>query len=174
MTDPEPAVPAPQRNMLEEFLDSWDKNNIIVLNLLKALPPGALGIKPMDGSLTLGQHFSHLHSVRLDLVKENAPDVVTDATADEWADERDPARHTAQLEESSRVVREAVASRVASGRAMNLHYDSPLLLIQHLLWHEAYHYGQIKLALKLAGQALPDKEMGRVSWGVWMRRTKQP
>jgi hypothetical protein len=34
---------------------------------------------------------------------------------------------------------------------MTLHYDHPILLLQHMLWHEGYHHGQIKLALKLAG-----------------------
>jgi hypothetical protein len=30
---------------------------------------------------------------------------------------------------------------------MNLHYDHPILLLQHMLWHEGYHHGQMKLAL---------------------------
>jgi hypothetical protein len=28
---------------------------------------------------------------------------------------------------------------------MNLHYDH--LLLQHMLWHEGYHHGQMKVAL---------------------------
>jgi hypothetical protein len=43
---------------------------------------------------------------------------------------------------------------------MNLHYDHPILLLQHMLWHEGYHHGQMKLALKLAGRPLTD-EPGR-------------
>jgi uncharacterized damage-inducible protein DinB len=53
---------------------------------------------------------------------------------------------------------------------MNLHYDHPILLLQHMLWHEGYHHDQIKLALKLAGHPLTDKEAGPVTWGVWMRK----
>ena len=34
---------------------------------------------------------------------------------------------------------------------MDQHYDHPILLMQHMVWHEGYHHGQIKLALKLAG-----------------------
>jgi len=41
---------------------------------------------------------------------------------------------------------------------MDLHYDHPILFLQHMIWHEGYHHGQIKLALKLMGHTLTDKE----------------
>jgi hypothetical protein len=44
-------------------------------------------------------------------------------------------------------------------------------MLQHLIWHEGYHHGQIKLALKLAGQPLGDREIGPGTWGVWMRKS---
>jgi hypothetical protein len=52
---------------------------------------------------------------------------------------------------------------------MDLHYDHPILLVQHMIWHEGYHHGQIKLALKAAGRPLSDGEAGPITWGVWMR-----
>jgi uncharacterized damage-inducible protein DinB len=79
---------APNQRLLEALLDSWDRNNTILLNLLRALPEGGL--------------------------------------------------------EAS--------------------------LLQHMLWHEGYHHGQIKLALKLAGRPMIDEEAGPVTWGVWMRK----
>ena len=89
---------------------------------------------------------------------------------EEWVVERDPDRIAQMLNESAKVVRDAVKSRVEAGRDMNLHYDHPILLLQHMLWHEGYHHGQIKLALKAAGRPLTDKEAGPVTWGVWMRK----
>jgi uncharacterized damage-inducible protein DinB len=53
---------------------------------------------------------------------------------------------------------------------MDRHYDHPILLLQHMLWHEGYHHGQMKLALKLAGRPLADEDAGPLTWGVWMRR----
>jgi uncharacterized damage-inducible protein DinB len=47
------------------------------------------------------------------------------------------------LNESARAVWDAVESPA------NLHYDHPILLLQHMLWHESYHHGQIKLTLKI-------------------------
>ena len=55
------------------------------------------------------------------------------------------------LNDSAKAVRDAVRSRVEAGRDMDLHYDHPILLLQHMLWHEGYHHGQMKLALKVAG-----------------------
>jgi uncharacterized damage-inducible protein DinB len=40
-----------------------------------------------------------------------------------------------------------------------------------MLWHEDYHHGQIKLALKLAGCPIPDQDAGPLTWGVWMRKS---
>ena len=74
------------------------------------------------------------------------------------------------LNDSAKAVRDAVGSRVEAGQDMILHYDHPILLLQHMLWHEGYHHGQIKLALKVTGRPLTDQEAGRVTWGVWMRK----
>jgi hypothetical protein len=40
-----------------------------------------------------------------------------------------------------------------------------------MLWHEGYHHGQIKLALKLAGRSLTDDEAGPRTWHVRMEKT---
>jgi len=39
------------------------------------------------------------------------------------------------------------------------------------VWHEGYHHGQIKLALKIAGQPFDDEEIGPVTWDVWMLKS---
>ena len=54
---------------------------------------------------------------------------------------------------------------------MQQHYDHPLLFLQHMIWHEGYHHGQIKLALKLAGHPFDDEEIGPLTWDVWMNKT---
>jgi hypothetical protein len=39
-----------------------------------------------------------------------------------------------------------------------------------MIWHEGYHHGQIKIALKAAGLQMDDEEMGPATWGVWMKK----
>ena len=64
--------------------------------------------------------------------------------------------------------------KVETGAAMTLHYDHPILLLQQMVWHEGYHHGQIKLALKLAGMPLNDEQIGALTWRVWMDKTTPP
>jgi hypothetical protein len=42
---------------------------------------------------------------------------------------------------------------------MNLRYDPPILLLQHAVWHEGYHHGQMKLAHRLAGYPITDEDV---------------
>ncbi len=39
-----------------------------------------------------------------------------------------------------------------------------------MLWHEGYHHGQMKLALKIAGRVITNEDAGPITWGVWMRK----
>jgi len=161
---------ASDQPLLELLLDSWDRNNTILLNLLGALPEGGLEAKPMPGSPSVVELFTHIHYVRLVFVFEDAPEFARKLPEKEWVVERDRGRIAQMLNDSAKAVRDAVKSRVEAGRDMNLHYDHPILLLQHMIWHEGYHHGQIKLALKLAGRPLTDEEAGPVTWAVWMRK----
>lgn len=158
-------------NLLEALLDSWDRNNTILVNLLRALPEGGLDAKVMDGSPSVARMFMHMHYVRLIFVSEDAPEFAGPLPEGEWRNERNPERIAAMLNESARVVRNAVQGRLQSGQEMDLHYDHPILLLQHMIWHEGYHHGQIKLALKVAGHSFDDEEIGPVTWDVWMDKT---
>ena len=156
--------------LLEALLDSWDRNNTILVNLLRAVPEGGLAVRAMEGSPLVAELFTHIHYVRLVFVLEDAPEFAARMPEGEWAGERDPERIAQMLNESAKAVWDALKSRVEAGRNMDLHYDHPVLLLQHMLWHEGYHHGQIKLALKLAGRPISDKEAGPVTWSLWMRK----
>jgi hypothetical protein len=89
--------------VLDALLDSWDRNNTILVNLLRALPDGALELAPAAGGWSIGQLFTHVHH--------------------------------------------------------------PIPMLQHLIWHEGYHHGQIKLALTQAGEAFDDEAIGPAHLG---------
>ena len=165
-------------SLLPALLDSWNRNNLILLNLLRIMPEGGLGVRTRDDGPTVAQQLTHLHTVRLSLVEENAPEFVPSLVPalrpeEEWADERHPARIAQMLRTSAVAVHDAVQGRMAKDEAMQLHYDHPLLMLQHLIWHEGYHHGQIKLALKLAGHPIADRDAGPLTWGVWMNKEPQ-
>ena len=156
--------------LLDALLDSWDRSNTILLNLLRTVPEGGLDAKTMEGSPSVAQMFTHIHFVRLVFVLEDAPEFASKLPDAEWVVERDPNRIAEMLNRSAKVVRDAVKNKVETGAAMNLHYDHPILFLQHMLWHEGYLHGQIKLALKLAGRPISDDDAGPVTWDIWMRK----
>jgi uncharacterized damage-inducible protein DinB len=162
---------ASNRSLLDALLDSWDRNNAILLNLLHALPEGGLETRTMESSPSVAELFTHIHYVRLVFVLEDAPEFARELPKEEWLDERDRSRIAQSLNESAQAVRDAVKRKVETGLDMNLHYDHPILLLQHMLWHEGYHHGQIKLALKVAGRPISNEKAGPLTWGIWMRKT---
>ena len=160
--------------LLDTLLDSWDRNNTILTNLVRALPEGGMDVRAMESSPSVAQMLTHIHYVRMVFVSEDAPefapDFVEPGPEGEWAVERDRERLVQMLDESAKTVRHAVKGRLEAGREMDLHYDHPILMLQHMIWHEGYHHGQIKLALKLAGMPLANKDIGPVTWRVWMQK----
>src|ERR1700733_11608904 len=93
---------ARDRFLLDALLDSWDRNNTILLNLLRALPDGGLEVRVMEGSPSVAEMFTHIHYVRLVFVLEDAPEFARKLPEEEWAGERDPLRIAQMLNESAK------------------------------------------------------------------------
>jgi uncharacterized damage-inducible protein DinB len=156
--------------LLAALLDSWDRNNTVLLNLLGALPDGGLEARAMAGSPTVAEMFTHLHHERMVSVLENAPEHAGQVPAQEWNPERDARRIAEMLHESGTRVRDAIKARVEGDRALDLDFAHPIQLLLFLIFHEGYHHGQIKLALKAAGCPIADADAGPLTWSVWRAR----
>lgn len=158
------------QRLLDALLDSWDRSNTILVNLLRVLPEGALDLKAMKDSPSIAELFSHIHYVRLVFLSEDAPEFATKLPEKEWLPERDRNRLAQALNKSAKAVRDAVKSKIETSQDMKAHYDHPILFLQHMIWHEGYHHGQIKLALKLTGHPMSNREAGPITWQIWMRK----
>lgn len=158
--------------LLDALLDAWDRNNAITVNLLHAVPADGFEDRAADGSPSVGEMFAHMHGTRLWLVAEDAPELAGGAKL-ERVTGADRERLAAMLDDSAQRVKEAVRGRLASGRPMDTHYDHPTLMLHHLIWHEGYHHGQVKLALKRAGRPFDDQAIGPTTWDVWMDKRPQ-
>ena len=159
-----------KHRLLDTLLDSWDRNNRVLLNLLRAIPAGGLDARAAEGSPTVAQMFTHMHHERMVSVLENAPEHAGRVPEQEWNPERDTDRISQWLEESAGCVRDAVKGRVEADRALDQDFAHPVQLLQFLIFHEGYHHGQIKLALKAAGCPIADAEAGPLTWDVWRAR----
>jgi uncharacterized damage-inducible protein DinB len=126
----------------------------------------------MSGSPSVAEMFTHMHFVRLIFLSEDAPEFAGPLPSREWVNEVDADRIAEELEKSAKAVRDAVESRIQSGQEMKLHYDHPLLFFQHMIWHEGYHHGQIKLGLKVTGHPFEDEEIGPRTWDIWLDKSQ--
>ena len=106
---------ASNHHLLEALLDSWDRNNTITVNLLRAVPDGTMDASAMPGSPSIATLFVHMHYVRLVFVAEDAPEFARPMPREEWAAEHDRDRLAQMFDESARAVRDAV--RAVSSRA---------------------------------------------------------
>jgi uncharacterized damage-inducible protein DinB len=158
------------QQLLDALLTSWDRNNTILVNLVRSLPEGGLEARAMEGSPSVSAMFTHIHHERMVSVFEEAPEFAGKVPVSEWEAERDVDRIAQILNESAKRVQDAVQSRVETGRQMDLNYDHPILLIQLLIFHEGYHHGQMKLALKSAGRTIADDQAGPITWDIWRRK----
>ena len=162
-------MPQPsEARLLDDLLDSWARNNTIVVNLMRAIPAAAMDARATPTSPSVAEMFAHMDYVRRAFVQEDAPEISVTVSRNEWTADPDRERLAQLFDESAAAVAEAVRSRLLAGRDMDRHYDHPILLLQHMVWHEGYHHGQIKLALKLAGHGLDDEVAGPITWDVWM------
>ena len=157
-------------DVLRATLDGWDRNNAVLINLLRLVPNGGLEARTMPGSPTVAQMFTHMHHERMVSVLENAPEFAGTMPAREWDPVDSTDRIETMLRESGWRVRDAVAGRADAGRPLDRDFAHPVHLIQFLIFHEGYHHGQIKLALKVAGLAMSDGAAGPLTWNVWRAR----
>lgn len=160
--------------LLAVVLDSWDRNNQVLVNLLSAVPDHVLPTRVLDDSMSVVGMFAHIHYCRALFAWENAPDIAPVEPSKDVFRETDRAKLIGLLAESARAVRDVVRDRIETGRQLDRWYDHPLLFLQHMIWHEGYHHGQVKLALKKAGVAPDDEVIGPVTWDVFMDRHSGP
>ena len=86
------------RSVFEALLDSYQRGNTILLNLLHALPEGGLDAKAMEGSWSVTVMFSHIHQTRLFWLTQTAPEFAENVAplfrkeGGDWIAERDPRR----------------------------------------------------------------------------------
>jgi uncharacterized damage-inducible protein DinB len=158
------------QHVLDAVLEAWKRSNVALVNLLRALPADALEARATPTSPTIAQLCSHMHHERMVSVSENAPEHAGALPAEEWAEERDVETIARRLAASCALVSAAVRGRTEAGRAFDRSFAHPVQLVQFLGFHDGYHHGQIKLALKAAGMTLPDDLVGPLVWDVWRAR----
>lgn len=161
----------------EALLDSWTRQCRALESLLTLMTQELLAAKPSPDGWDIAYHLAHLHGTRrywhmnangLDSPVGETLYLNTDRDWSEWTGSTDLAAIRARLKESENLVNSFVAGAVDSGtteRAGN--YDHPVLYLQHMLWHEGWHFALIMLAMRLAGHEPAEEWENANIWDVW-------
>lgn len=157
----------------EALLDSWDRQCRMLDNLLGILTPDLLEAKPSDDGWTVAFHLAHIHGTRRywqmhATGSESAvgPSLYT-VQGDDYIPSHDLEAIRARLSESGALVRSWVAEQIELGSQQVGNYDHPVMYLQHMIWHEGWHYGLLMLALRLAGHEPSEEWECAHIWDLW-------
>ncbi|MBS1724746.1 MAG: DinB family protein [Armatimonadetes bacterium] len=157
----------------EALLESWDRQCKALSNLSTLLTPDLLEAKPSDDGWTVAFHLAHIHSTRrywhmkaAGLEAPVGPSLFT-VNGDDWIPSLDLAEIRERLSESQALVRNWVSEQIDSGAQQVGHYDHPVFYLQHMVWHEGWHFALLMLALRLAGHEPTEEWECENVWDLW-------
>lgn len=158
--------------MIEEILDSWDRQASMVGSVAELVTEGNRGQRPNEASMPLDQQLCHIHEVRywwLGAVSKEHQARLGDVfveTEGQQVPNSDLNEIRSQLAISAKAVRDAAEVGLKQGGKFGP-YDNALLFVQHMVWHEGYHVGQIYSALMPAGLAPDEMWEEKHIWELW-------
>ncbi len=82
-----------------------------------------------------------------------------------YIDDLDEIRRQVAL--SATALEQTTAALLASGTQKAGPYDHPVIFMQHMLWHEGYHFGVMMAALRNSGAEPSDEWSERHVWELW-------
>jgi uncharacterized damage-inducible protein DinB len=158
----------------KDLLESWDRQCEIVNSVATLINEENRHIKPSADGWPLDRHLAHMHGVRRFFLSQVAPEhaagLISASADDQGTPLADLDAIKACLVASGKAVRAAVAESIEKGVPMagsNVVYDTPVLFLQHMVWHDGWHVGLIFLALRLNGQEPPEEWEDPNVWGRW-------
>jgi len=158
---------------VDAIMESWDRQTRILSNISTLIGEDERKLKPSDDGWSLDHQLCHIHECRYGWL--NAVDAERAKTLGDVFEERggdyvpiaDLDEIKRQLSISGRAINLAVRDHLAAGTGRIGPYEHPIYFLQHMIWHEGYHFALITLALRLAGKSPTDEWDEANVWGVW-------
>jgi len=151
-----------QTELQTEILNTWKKHTEMTALLAKGIDEAYLADQSASGGRTVGEQLAHMHNVRLMWVggmlegQQQKPDDEIDA---------DESKSHAYLMKQLASSDELIGSLLKNALADDTKFGemSAVRFMGYLIAHEAHTRGQIILAMKQSGHALPPQ----VTYGIW-------
>ena len=147
---------------MKALIDTWFINDRMNNFLLKDIKEENLTDRGATKGRTVGEHFAHVHNVRLMWLKVAAPDLFQKQTKIEKENGITKALLAKEFTKSAEAIAQLLESGFTTGRIKGFK-PHPEAFFGYLIAHEAHHRGQIILALKENGH-MPDK---KILYGLW-------
>jgi uncharacterized damage-inducible protein DinB len=146
---------------MEPLIETWEINNRIHLYLLKAIQNEHLSAISASKGRTVGEHFAHIHNVRLMWLKEGLPELHSSLQKIE-KDNITKEILENQLLKSSEAISKLLEKSFKEGRLKGFK-PHPTAFLGYIISHESHHRGQITLCLKQSGHPIDKK----TAFGLW-------
>ncbi|MEP7080537.1 MAG: DinB family protein [Ginsengibacter sp.] len=151
---------------MREIIETWEINNSINLYLLNAIANENLSSISASKGRTVGEHFAHIHNVRLMWLKEAMPELWS--TVEKIEKENISKKIILeQLTKSGKAISRLLEKALQEGRLKGFK-PHPTAFLGYIISHESHHRGQIVMCLKQSGHPVDKK----ILFGLWEWGTK--
>lgn len=147
-----------------DLIETWEIHNRISLYLLDAIKEDHLQDVSASKGRNVGEHFAHMHNVRLMWLKAANPELL--ATQNKIEKENITKKQLAsELTKSSNAIASLLTTGFKEGKIKGFK-PHPSAFLGYLISHESHHRGQIMLALKQSRHPVDQKtQYGLWEWG---------
>ena len=149
--------------MEDQLLDTWNIHSRISLYVLDSVPADTLVAKPGTKGRSAGEMFAHINNVRLMWLQTAAPELMAEVSKVDKEAAQQKEVLNASLQASARAIGLLLAKGIEAGGKIKGFKPHATAFLGYLISHEAYHIGEIGIALAQAGHPLDRK----VAYGMW-------
>ena len=157
----------------DAIMESWERQTTILRNLCTRVGEDERVLKASNDGWPIDEHLCHIHESRYGWLTKVAPAIAASLgdvfvqNGDVWTPIQDLNEIKRQLALSGDAVGNAVREHLKAGTTKVGPYSHPIQFLQHMLWHEGYHFALITLALRLAGKECTEEWEEESVWGIW-------